>query len=128
MGGDGEYPRPREVIPQGSVEPFHGFLIVHPFWFLGDPVSAATSTALDRDGDVRHLDALRNEFFPGSFQRSIGDHLGDGLFEHGDGKDQRLRQIGMTQEEVSIALDVPLGTIKSRVRRGLIALKELLDS
>jgi RNA polymerase sigma-70 factor (ECF subfamily) len=35
---------------------------------------------------------------------------------------------GMTQEEVSIALDVPLGTIKSRVRRGLIALKELLDS
>ena len=35
---------------------------------------------------------------------------------------------GMTQEEVSVALDVPLGTIKSRVRRGLIALKELLDS
>jgi len=35
---------------------------------------------------------------------------------------------GMTQEEVSAALDVPLGTIKSRVRRGLIALKELLDS
>jgi RNA polymerase sigma-70 factor (ECF subfamily) len=35
---------------------------------------------------------------------------------------------GMTQEEVSIALDVPLGTIKSRVRRGLIALKDLLDS
>jgi RNA polymerase sigma-70 factor (ECF subfamily) len=34
---------------------------------------------------------------------------------------------GMTQEEVSIALDVPLGTIKSRVRRGLIALKDLLD-
>jgi RNA polymerase sigma-70 factor (ECF subfamily) len=35
---------------------------------------------------------------------------------------------GMTQEDVSIALDVPLGTIKSRVRRGLIALKDLLDS
>jgi RNA polymerase sigma-70 factor, ECF subfamily len=35
---------------------------------------------------------------------------------------------GMTQEEVSIALKVPLGTIKSRVRRGLIALKDLLDS
>jgi len=35
---------------------------------------------------------------------------------------------GMTQEEVSSALDVPLGTIKSRVRRGLIALKDLLDS
>lgn len=35
---------------------------------------------------------------------------------------------GMTQEEVSVALDVPLGTIKSRVRRGLIALKDLLDS
>lgn len=35
---------------------------------------------------------------------------------------------GLTQEEVSIALDVPLGTIKSRVRRGLIALKDLLDS
>jgi len=35
---------------------------------------------------------------------------------------------GMTQEEVSTALDVPLGTIKSRVRRGLIALKEVLDS
>ena len=35
---------------------------------------------------------------------------------------------GMTQEEISIALDVPLGTIKSRVRRGLIALKDLLDS
>jgi RNA polymerase sigma-70 factor (ECF subfamily) len=35
---------------------------------------------------------------------------------------------GMTQEEVSIALDVPLGTIKSRVRRALIALKDLLDS
>ena len=35
---------------------------------------------------------------------------------------------GMTQEEVSIALDVPLGTIKSRVRRGLIALKDLLES
>ena len=34
---------------------------------------------------------------------------------------------GMTQEEISIALDVPLGTIKSRVRRGLIALKDLLD-
>jgi RNA polymerase sigma-70 factor (ECF subfamily) len=35
---------------------------------------------------------------------------------------------GMTQEEVSVALEVPLGTIKSRVRRGLIALKDLLDS
>ena len=35
---------------------------------------------------------------------------------------------GMTQEEVSVALDVPLGTIKSRVRRGLIALKDLLES
>ena len=35
---------------------------------------------------------------------------------------------GLTQEEVSIALNVPLGTIKSRVRRGLIALKDLLDS
>ena len=35
---------------------------------------------------------------------------------------------GMTQEEVSSALDVPLGTVKSRVRRGLIALKDLLDS
>lgn len=35
---------------------------------------------------------------------------------------------GMTQEEVSVALNVPLGTIKSRVRRGLIALKDLLDS
>jgi RNA polymerase sigma-70 factor (ECF subfamily) len=35
---------------------------------------------------------------------------------------------GMTQEEISLALDVPLGTIKSRVRRGLIALKDLLDS
>ena len=35
---------------------------------------------------------------------------------------------GMTQEEVSIALKVPLGTVKSRVRRGLIALKDLLDS
>jgi RNA polymerase sigma factor (sigma-70 family) len=35
---------------------------------------------------------------------------------------------GMTQEEVGIALDVPLGTIKSRIRRGLIALKDLLDS
>jgi RNA polymerase sigma-70 factor (ECF subfamily) len=35
---------------------------------------------------------------------------------------------GMTQEEVGIALDVPLGTIKSRVRRGLIALKDLLES
>ncbi len=34
---------------------------------------------------------------------------------------------GMTQEEVSSALDVPLGTIKSRVRRGLIALKDLLE-
>jgi RNA polymerase sigma-70 factor (ECF subfamily) len=34
---------------------------------------------------------------------------------------------GMTQEEVSSALDVPLGTVKSRVRRGLIALKDLLD-
>lgn len=35
---------------------------------------------------------------------------------------------GMTQEEISVALDVPLGTIKSRVRRALIALKDLLDS
>lgn len=35
---------------------------------------------------------------------------------------------GLTQEEVSLALDVPIGTIKSRVRRGLIALKDLLDS
>jgi RNA polymerase sigma-70 factor (ECF subfamily) len=35
---------------------------------------------------------------------------------------------GMTQEDVSTVLDVPLGTVKSRVRRGLIALKELLDS
>jgi hypothetical protein len=29
---------------------------------------------------------------------------------------------------VSIALKVPLGSIKSRVRRELIALKDLLDS
>lgn len=35
---------------------------------------------------------------------------------------------GMTQEEVSSALDVPLGTVKSRLRRGLIALKDLLHS
>ena len=35
---------------------------------------------------------------------------------------------GMTQEEVGIALDVPIGTIKSRIRRGLIALKDLLES
>ncbi len=35
---------------------------------------------------------------------------------------------GMTQEEVSIALKVPLGTVKSRVRRGLIALKDLVDA
>jgi RNA polymerase sigma-70 factor, ECF subfamily len=35
---------------------------------------------------------------------------------------------GLTQEEVSVTLNVPLGTIKSRVRRGLIALKDLLDS
>lgn len=35
---------------------------------------------------------------------------------------------GMTQEEASSALGVPLGTIKSRIRRGLIALKDLLNS
>jgi len=33
---------------------------------------------------------------------------------------------GMTQSEISIHLDIPLGTVKSRMRQGMINLKDIL--
>jgi len=34
---------------------------------------------------------------------------------------------GMSHEEIGRALDIPIGTVKSRIRRGLLAIKDLID-
>ena len=35
---------------------------------------------------------------------------------------------GLTQAEISVRLDAPLGTIKARIRRGLLALRDVLGA
>ncbi|MBA3883889.1 MAG: sigma-70 family RNA polymerase sigma factor [Chthoniobacterales bacterium] len=59
------------------------------------------------------------------------DRLRAALLQLADGQREALHLAffsGLTQTEISAQLGAPLGTVKARIRRGLIALRDILEA
>ena len=98
----------------------------------------ARNTAIDRTRSAR----FKREGKTGSFENLVSKHeeLGEemniqdsGLKKVIDGLDEKYRILidlayfqGYSQRELEKKLDIPLGTIKSRLRQAIIQLRELL--
>ena len=102
-----------------------------------DPQQGKLTTWLSSVTRNRAIDILRQQNVR---PEGHADSLDDDLFGFNDSASEALEQLpeerrrvlalaffmGMTQQEISVKLNQPLGTVKTRIRLGMIKLKSLL--
>lgn len=88
-----------------------------------------------RRGDVESKAAERETEFnaPGDVgERGWDAELAEGAIDKLSVEQQRVLRMGilqgLTQSEIATATDMPLGTVKTHMRRGLIRLREVVQS
>lgn len=117
----------------GSYDPLKGRLFT---WML----NIARNAAIDKIRSKEYRDGLKNQRFPDTVDITIGGSV-DGPNSNDVGLRKVLRKLkeeqrvlidlsyfqGYTHDEISKALNIPLGTVKTRIRSALIQLRNMIQ-
>ncbi len=111
---------------------------------LGKPkswlVTIAKNKAYDRyrkqqrqnDGKNSYQDSLRDDAFSSVVDSTAdNERLAAGINDLNAEQKEAIEMVffqGLTQQEVAEKLETPLGTVKARIRRGLLKLKDFLNN
>jgi RNA polymerase sigma-70 factor, ECF subfamily len=86
---------------------------------------------LQRWGAAEHSEATSNTPLDHAFQHEQSQEVSAALAQLSDKQQQVLKLAyydGLSQSEIAKQLDIPLGTVKARARRGLVELRHALTS